>query len=89
MKRILFYFFIFFSPLSIFCQVNNLEAGNECFKKGDYSCAESKYKDLLKYANGKDKQIAEIKFQRAKKCNENLKLADVAFKSKIFFSHFL
>lgn len=82
MKQIIILFFAFISSLSAYCQVSNLEEGNQCFNKGDYICAEAKYKETFKTALGKDKQIAEIKIQRAKRCIEILKNADLAFNSK-------
>lgn len=82
MKQIILLFFVFILPLSAYCQVNNLEEGNQCFNQGDYICAVAKYKEVFKTATGKDKQIADIKIQRAKRCIENLKNADLAFNSK-------
>lgn len=84
MKQIIIFFFIYIFPLSVYCQVNNLEEGNQCFNEGDYICAESKYKEAFKTALGKDKQITEIKIQRAKRCIENLKNANLAFNGKYF-----
>jgi hypothetical protein len=82
MKQIIVFFLAFISSLSAYCQVNNLEEGNQCFNQGNYSCAEAKYKEAFKTAEGKDKQIAEIKLQRTKRCIENLKNADLAYNSK-------
>ena len=82
MKQIILLFFVFILPLSAYCQVNNLEEGNQCFNQGDYICAVAKYKEVFKTATGKDKQIADIKIQRAKRCIENLKNADLAFNGK-------
>jgi hypothetical protein len=82
MKHLIILFFAFISSLSAYCQVNNLDEGNQCFNQGDYICAEAKYKEVFKTAIGKDKQIAEIKIQRTKRCIENLKNADLAFNSK-------
>ena len=82
MKQIILLFFVFILPLSAYCQVNNLEEGNQCFNQGEYNCAVAKYKEVFKTATGKDKQIADIKIQRAKRCIENLKNADLAFNVK-------
>jgi hypothetical protein len=82
MKQIILLFFVFVLPLSAYCQVNNLGEGNQCFNQGDYNCAVAKYKEVFKTATGKDKQIADIKIQRAKRCIENLKNADLAFNGK-------
>ena len=84
MKQIILFFFVFILPLSAYCQVNNLEEGNQCFNQGDYICAVAKYKEVFKTATGKDKQIADIKIQRAKRCIENLKNANLAFNGKIY-----
>lgn len=82
MKNKIILFLAFITSLSAYSQVSNLEDGNLCFDKGDYTCAEAKYKAVFKAAVGKDKQIAEIKIQRAKKCLENLKNADLEFNNK-------
>jgi hypothetical protein len=82
MKQIVIFFLVFFSSLSVHCQVNTWEEGNKCFKQADYVCAEAKYKELIKSTIGEEKQIAVTKAQRAKKCIENLKNANLAFNSK-------
>jgi hypothetical protein len=82
MKQILILFFGFISSFSAYCQISNLDDGNECFNQGNYTCAEAKYKQVFKTAVNKEKQIAEIKIQRAKKCIENLRIAELAFKNK-------
>jgi hypothetical protein len=82
MKHIIILFFAFITSLSAYSQASNIEEGNLCFDKGDYTCAEAKYKAVFKAAVGKDKQIAEIKIQRAKRCIENLINADLEFKNK-------
>jgi len=82
MKQIVILFFAFISSLASYSQVDNLAEGDTCFKDGNYVCAEAKYKEVFKSAVGKEKQIAEIKIQRAKRCAENLKNADLAFNSK-------
>lgn len=84
MKQIVILFFACIYSLSAYCQVNNFEDGDKCFTKGDYVCAEAKYKEVYKNAVGKDKKIAEIKVNRAKKCIENLKNAKLVFYSKNF-----
>ena len=81
MKQIIIFFLAFISSLSAYCQVNNMEEGNQCFNQGNYSCAEAKYKEFFITAEGKDKQIAEIKLQRTKRCIENLKNANLAYNS--------
>lgn len=61
---------------------NHYKEGDKCFVEGDYTCAESKYKELYKSAaNEADMQFGEIKIQRAKLCKDNLKIADQAFAS--------
>lgn len=82
MKKVILLFFVFVLSLSAYGQDSILNDGDKCFKRGDYVCAETKYKEVLKSAVGKEKQIAEIKTQRAKRCIEYLKTADVAFSNK-------
>lgn len=81
MKQIIILFFAFISSLSAYSQVNALDAGNQCFDKGDYVCAEAKYKEALKSAVGIENQKAQIKINRAKSCNDYLKTANQAFAS--------
>jgi hypothetical protein len=59
-----------------------LEEGDKCFTAGNYICAESKYKELVRISAGKEKQIAEIKLQRAQWCLDHLKTANLAFSNK-------
>lgn len=82
MKKVILLFFVFVLSLSAYGQDSTLNDGDKCFKQGDYVCAETKYKEVLKFAVGKENQIAEIKTQRAKRCIEYLKTADVAFSNK-------
>ena len=82
MKKLIIFFIVIISSLTTYSQLNSLDVGNDCFKKGDYSCAESNYKEAYKNSIGKEKQIAEIKLQRAKRCNEILKKAELLFKKK-------
>ncbi len=81
MRRIAILLFAFISALSTYCQTNILD-GDLCFDKGDYTCAETKYNEEFKLANGKDKQIAEIKLTRTKWCSDHLKSANQAFSDK-------
>ncbi|GAA4075031.1 hypothetical protein GCM10022389_20860 [Flavobacterium cheonanense] len=74
--------FAFILPFSAYSQVGIWEEANQCFKLSDYVCAEAKYKELIKSTIGEEKQIAITKAQRAKKCIENLKNANLAFNSK-------
>jgi hypothetical protein len=41
-----------------FAQSNNLQEGNTCFAKGDYACAISKYKEVIKFSDDRQKKIA-------------------------------
>ncbi|ESU22617.1 hypothetical protein FEDK69T_18730 [Flavobacterium enshiense DK69] len=72
-------FFLICSHIA-YCQ-NVFQAGDKCFDDGDYICAETKYKEAFKVASETDKQIAEMKIQRAKWCSDHLKIADQAFTS--------
>lgn len=82
MKQIVILFIALISPLSVYCQVSNLDDGDNCFTKGDYACAEAKYKEVFKTAVGKDKQVIEIKIERAKRCNTLLQIAEKEFTNK-------
>ncbi|WP_333696709.1 BACON domain-containing protein [Flavobacterium sp.] len=78
------YVLLFFTIIisQIVCGQNYLEEGDLCFRSGDYACAESKYDILFKNASGSDKQIAEVKLERAKLCGKNLNLANQEYQSK-------
>jgi hypothetical protein len=82
MKQIIIFFLAFFFTISAYCQVSKLEEGNQCFDQGDYSCAEAKYKEAFKTELGRERQIAEIKLQRTKRCIEILKKAELAYNNK-------
>lgn len=84
MKQIIILFFVLITSFSTYSQVNNLEQGDKCFEKGDYVCAEAKYNALYKSALGKEKQIAEIKIQRAQSCIALLKSANLAIANKSY-----
>ncbi len=61
---------------------NYYKEGDKCFDEGDYTCAETKYKELYKSAASEtDMQFGEVKIQKAKLCKENLKIANQAFAS--------
>ena len=82
MKQIILFFLAFFFTISAYCQVSKLEEGNQCFDQGNYSCAEAKYKEAFKSEVGRDRQIADIKLQRTKRCIEILKKAELAYNNK-------
>lgn len=79
MKRLLILFFTLLATYSVHSQ-SNLQDGDRCFDNGDYSCAKIKYDEVFKLANGRDKQIAEIKLTRAKWCADHIKVADQAYR---------
>jgi len=83
MKQYVILFFALIFSHTSYCQ-NYFEEGDKCFNNGDYACAEIKYNELYKSANESDKQLAEIKIERAKLCSEYLKAADQAFQSNNF-----
>jgi len=64
-----------------FAQSNNLQEGNTCFAKGDYACAISKYKEVIKFSDDRQKKIAGDNLNQAIKCYELKKIADSLFKS--------
>nr|WP_315145048.1 SH3 domain-containing protein [uncultured Flavobacterium sp.] len=80
MKQYLFLFFILICSYTTYSQ-NHFKEGDKCFEEGDYTCAETKYKELYKSASELDMQFGEIKIQRAKLCKDNLKLANQEFVS--------
>ena len=80
MKQYLFLFFILIYSYTTYSQ-NYYKEGDKCFEEGDYTCAETKYKELYKSASELDMQFGEIKIQRAKLCKDNLKLANQEFVS--------
>ena len=81
MKQSIVLFFALMLSYTAYCQ-NQSQEGDKCFNEGDYACAEIKYNELVKLATSEtDKQIAEIKIQRAKWCSDHLKIANQAFAS--------
>jgi hypothetical protein len=85
MKRIYILVFAVVSSFTTYCQTRLLEA-DRCFANGDYTCAETKYKEVIKWGSGKDRQIAEIKLDRTKRCADTIKAADQAFANKNYKS---
>jgi hypothetical protein len=81
MKRIILLFFAVATAFSAYSQ-NYLQDGDRCFDKGDYACAEKKYNEAFKSTSGKNKQIADLKLNRAKNCSTWLKTANQAFANK-------
>jgi len=81
MKQLSTIFILFLSVTPAFAQTA-LRAGDDCFKKGDYSCAISKYQEAIKTTRGGVKQSAEIKLGRAKSCAAYLKDANWAFHNR-------
>jgi hypothetical protein len=78
MKQIIVLFMILATSTSVLAQTP-LVAGDNCFGTGDYVCAQLKYQEAMKIATGRDKQIAEIKYSRAKSCDDWLTAANIAF----------
>src|SRR5690606_1124911 len=81
MKQIIVLVMILASTVSVLAQ-STLEAGDNCFDTGDYVCAKMKYQETMDTATGRDKQIAEIKYSRAKSCNNWLTDANRAFNNE-------
>ncbi len=80
MKQYFFLLFIIIFSSTTYSQ-NYFKEGDKCFEEGDYTCAETKYKELYKSAREADMQFGEVKIDIAKRCIENLKIADQAFAS--------
>jgi hypothetical protein len=80
MKQYIVLIFILMCSYTVYSQ-SYYKEGDKCFEEGDYTCAETKYKELYKSASEADMQFGEIKIQRAKLCKDNLKIADQAFAS--------
>ncbi len=81
MKQIIVLYMILASAASVFAQTP-LEKGDNCFDTGDYVCAQVKYQEAMNTTTGRDKQIAEIKYSRAKSCGDWLTEANNAFNNK-------
>jgi len=85
MKRIVILLFAVSVVFSAYSQ-NYLQNGDRCFDNGDYTSAITNYTDAFKTASGKDKQIADLKLNKAKNCLSWLKNANQAFNSKNYTS---
>lgn len=81
MKKIALLLFLFINMTYSYGQ-SSLTEGDQCFDNGDYVCAEAKYSELFEQADGKDKQIAEIRLTRTKWCIDHLKAANQAFSNR-------
>lgn len=81
MEKILFLLFIVINTSLIYSQ-DYLQEGDKCFDKGDYSCAIFNYDKGIQSYSGKEKQISELKLNRAKTCNDALKEADSFYNKK-------
>jgi hypothetical protein len=81
MKRIVIIFFAVITAFPTYCQTY-LQDGDRCFENSDYTCAITKYTEAFKSASGKDKQIVDIKREKAKNCAKWIKGANQAFTNK-------
>lgn len=78
MKLFIIFILSFFIIQPIYSQ-NNLQDGDSCFNKGNYTCSEEKYVEAKKFATGRDKQIIEIRLSKTKWCLEHLNTANKEF----------
>lgn len=85
MKQIIVLIMIFATATSVLAQTP-LVAGDNCFDKGDYVCAQKKYQEAIDTATGRDKQMAEIRYSRANSCNNWLTVANRAFNNNSYES---
>src|SRR5687767_12501687 len=85
MKLVFLLLFAVASTFSAYCQTH-LQDADRCFDNGDYTCAETNYKEVIKLAIGKDRQIAEIKLRRTRLCVDTIKAASQAFANKNYQS---
>jgi hypothetical protein len=77
---------VFFAALSAAYSQTSLQEGDSCLSKGDYACAKTKYTEAFNSASGKDKQMVEIKLNRANWCAEHIALANQAYNNKNYTS---
>ena len=84
MKQIAILLFALFFTRLTFAQTTFLQEGNNCFAKGDYTCAIVKYKAAINFKDERQKKIAGDNLRQAEKCLEFLTIADAAFNSKNF-----
>lgn len=82
LKKVVSIIIAFLVAISTFAQNNLLQEGDNHFDNGEYAQAVSKYNEAFKTSSGKNKQIAEIKRNRAKYCQEHLRLADAEYSQK-------
>lgn len=59
-----------------------LKEADACFDNGDYNCALTKFKELIKTLNGREKQIIEIKIKRTEWCKEKINIANKEFSNQ-------
>lgn len=85
MKQAALLLFTFVFTHLTFAQTNILQEGNECFKKGDYECAISKYKVVINMRDERQKKIAGDNLKQAEKCLEFRRAADAAYNNKNYF----
>ena len=82
LKKVVSIIIAFLVAISTFAQNNLLQEGDNHFDNGEYTQAVSKYNEAFNGSSGKNKQIAEIKRNRAKYCQEHLRLADAEYSQK-------
>jgi hypothetical protein len=77
------FIFAIFAVFPAFSQnMQNLLEAERCFENGDYTCAISNYKEIVKTATGQDKMIVQAKLDIAEKCGIFAKIAKQEFDAK-------
>ena len=82
LKKVVSIIIALFVAIQAFAQSNLLQEGDKLFDNGEYAQAVLKYNEAFKATSGKNRQIADIKRNRAKYCQEHLKLADAEYSQR-------
>lgn len=81
-KKVISIIIALFVAIQAFAQSNLLQEGDKLFDNGEYAQAVLKFNEAFKASSGKNRQIADIKRNRAKYCQEHLKLADAEYSQR-------
>ncbi len=82
MKQIAVIFLVLANSSLALGQSNSLQEGNNCYVKGNYTCAIEKYREVIKSSDERQKKIANDNLKQAEMCFDLIRMADSTFNSK-------